>query len=57
MVLVVFHAGLVNRSSLKMSEKEILAKRKLIDNSSEEEFIQVGQKCKGWQMLCMDSCH
>lgn len=53
MVQVVFNAGLVNGLSLEMEEKEIIAKRRCIDNNSEEELFMRSKnvkvyKCCAW---------
>lgn len=58
MAQVVFNAGLVNGLSLEMEQKEIIAKRRLIDNNSEEELFTWGKtvkvcKCCAWiQVMC-----
>lgn len=46
MVQVVFNAGLVHVLFLEMEENEIIAKRRLIDNSSEEELFTWGKNVK-----------
>lgn len=53
MVQAVFNAGLVHGLFLEMEEKEIIAKRRLIDNSTEEELFTWGKnvkicKCCAW---------
>lgn len=59
MAQVVFNAGLVNGLSLGMEQKEILAKRRLIDNNSEEELFTWGKtvkvcKCCAWIQVIED---
>lgn len=56
---VVFNAGLVNGLSLEMEQKDIRAKRRLIDNNSEEELFTWGKtvkvcKCCAWIQVIED---